>query len=93
MDIRNVGKTDIGRFLAFLAVQEHKFKPRWASVGPSGPVKPTVNPLPPLLCELVAEELLLGQLGLLVDLSQHLVHHAEQRTAQAQQFIQEHIVM
>lgn len=93
MDIRNVGNTDIGRFLAFLAVQEHKFKPSWASVGPNGPVKPTVNPPPPLLCELVAEELLLGQLGLLVDLSQHLVHHAEQRTAQAQQFIQEHIVM
>lgn len=45
---------------------------------------------PPPLCELVAEELLLG---LLVDLSQHLVHHAEQRTAQAQQLIQEHIVM
>lgn len=41
----------------------------------------------------MADELLLGQLGLLVDLSQHLVHHAEQGTAQAQQLIQEHIVM
>lgn len=49
--------------------------------------------LVPFLCELVAKELLLGQLGLLVDLSQQLVHHAEQRAAQAQQLIQEHIVM
>lgn len=55
-----MGNTDIGRFVAFLAVQEHKFKPRRASVGPTGPVKPTVNTPPPLLCELVAEELLLG---------------------------------
>lgn len=47
----------------------------------------------PLLHELVSGELLLSQLRLLVDLSQHLVHHAEQRTAQAQQLIQEHIVM
>ena len=34
-----------------------------------------------------------GQLWFLVHLSQHLMHHAEQRTAQAQQLIQEHIVM
>lgn len=50
----------------------------------------------PHLDEVGANELLLdqlSQLGLLVDLSQHLVHHAEQRTAQAQQLIQEHIVM
>lgn len=51
------------------------------------------NSLLPFLCELVANELLLGQLGLLVHLFQHLVHHAEQGTAQAQQLIQEHIVM
>ena len=51
------------------------------------------HPVSLFLCELVAEELLRGQLGLLVDLSQHLMHHAEQRTAQAQKLIQEHIVM
>lgn len=97
-DIWNVGNTDIGWFLnyyiyeplihPFLAVQEHKFKSSWVPVRSTGPDKPTVTHPP--LCELVAEELLLG---LLVDLSQHLVHHAEQRTAQAQQLIQEHIVM
>lgn len=45
-----------------------------------------------LLRELLVEQLLLGQLRLLVDLDQHLIHHAEQRTAQAQQLQQEHIV-
>lgn len=55
----------------------------------------TSSILIPLPCELVAAEALLdkrGQLGLLVDLPQHLVHHAEQGTAHAQQFIQGHIV-
>lgn len=70
--------------IEFLAVRELTFKSSWV------PVRLTDKPplLLPLLCELQ-----LGQLGLLVDLSQHLVHHAEQRTAQAQQLVQEHIVM
>lgn len=58
---------------------------RWA-----GPDKPFIILC---LCELEAGELLLSQLGFLAHLSQHLVHHAEQRTAYAQQLIQEHIVM
>lgn len=49
--------------------------------------------LVPLLCELVVEQLLLGQLRLLEHLPQHLMHHAEQRAAQAQQLKQEHIVV
>lgn len=53
----------------------------------------TSPPFVPLLCELVADEMLLGHLGLLVDLPHHLMHHAEQRAAQAQQLKQEHIVM
>lgn len=60
--------------------------------GQEAQTSPMLVPLP---CELVAAELLLGQwgqLGLLVDLSQHLVHHAEQGTAHAQQLIQGHIV-
>lgn len=52
MDIRNVGNTGIGGFLAFLAIQQHKFKPRWASVGPAGPDNPPDNPPPPLLSEI-----------------------------------------
>lgn len=56
--------------------------------------RPQVSPLlVPLPCELVADGLLLDQPGLLVDLSQHLVHHAEQGTAHAQQLTQEHIVV
>ena len=54
---------------------------------------PSIEILIHLLYELRADELLLGQLGLLVHLSQHLVHHAEQGTTKAQQLKQEHIVM
>lgn len=62
----------------------------------TGQIAQTSPILVHLICELVADELLLdqwGQLGLLVDLSQHLVHHAEQGTAHAQQLVQEHIVV
>lgn len=59
----------------------------------SGHLAPWPPPLVSLLSELVADEMLLGHLGLLVDLSQHLMHHVEQRTAQAQQLKQQHIVM
>lgn len=61
------------------AVQEHKFESRLIL----GQAAQHNLLLFPFLCELVADELLLGQLGLLVDLSQHLVHHTEQGTAQA----------
>lgn len=57
---------------------------------PPGPHKHFVSPL---LRELVAKELLRGQLGLLVDLSQYLMHHTEQRTAQAQELVQENIIL
>lgn len=60
----------------------------WAPIWPPGSPTPHVS-----LSELVADEMLLGHLGLLVDLSQHLMHHVEQRTAQAQQLKQQHIVM
>lgn len=97
-DIWNVGNTDIGWFLNYYIYEPliHPFlaaqiQIQLGSCQVNWPRQ--AHCYSPLLCELVAEELLLGQLGLLVDLSQHLVHHAEQRTAQAQQLIQEHIVM
>lgn len=67
-----------------------KKKSIWAPIWPPGSMTPR---LVSLLSELVADEMLLGHLGLLVDLSQHLMHHVEQRTAQAQQLKQQHIVM
>lgn len=47
----------------------------------------------PLLGKPLVDDLLLSQLGLLVDLSQHLMHHAEQRTAKAKQLKQAYIVL
>lgn len=79
----------IAHLTLFWEMQKKK-KSIWAPIWPPGSITP---PLVSLLSELVADEMLLGHLGLLVDLSQHLMHHVEQRTAQAQQLKQQHIVM